>query len=138
MSDDNMMVISAKDYINIEVPANSKFGIPFGGIAFHSCGNWSNKIHAVQEIKNLRMVDGAFSGETDPSPNPPEPFVEKLANSGVIINSRVVGSSDKVVEVARRLVRKGMKVIVVTYCDSPQEQKIAYDQIHEIRDINKT
>jgi hypothetical protein len=78
------------------------------------------------------MADGAFSPETDPNPNPPLPFAETFAHSGIILNARIVGNTDVIVETVRQLWRPGMKLIVVTYCATPEEQEKAYDMIHEI------
>ena len=78
------------------------------------------------------MVDGAFSAATDPSPNPPEPFGEAFANTGIVVNARIVGGLETIAESVQRLWKPGMKLIVVTYCQSPQEQAKAYDRIYEI------
>jgi len=132
MSDDNALLISQQHYRQFGAPATSAAGVPFGGLAFHCCGNWSSKIEQVKEICGLKMVDGAFSAATDPSPNPPEPFAQAFANTGIVVNARIVGSPQIVADVVRRLWRPGMKLIVVTYCQTPQEQAQAYDHIHEI------
>jgi hypothetical protein len=86
----------------------------------------------VKKIKGLRMVDGAFSAATDPSPNPPELFGEAFANTGIVVNARIVGGLETIAESVRRLWRPGMKLIVVTYCQNPEEQAEAYNQIYEI------
>lgn len=131
MSDDNMLMLSPEQYKEIEVPANSRFGNSFGGPVFHSCGNWSQKIDAVKQIENLRMVDGAFSKETDPDPNPPEPFKQSFASSGIVVNARIVGDKATVLGKVKELWDSEMKLIVVTYCDTPEEQQEVYDAIHE-------
>jgi hypothetical protein len=132
MSDDNMMMLSPELYVEIEAPANSRFGNSFGGPVFHSCGNWSAKIDAVKRIENLKMVDGAFSKETDPDANPAEPFPEKFSGSGIVVNARVVGRRVIVREKVKQLWQSGMKLIVVTYCKTPEEQARVYDDIHMI------
>ena len=132
MSDDNASMISGQQYVEFAAPAVERAGKPFGGSAFHSCGNWSDKVEAVKRIAGLRMVDGAFSAATDPSPNPPEPFAEAFANTGIVVNARIVGGSETVAQSVRRLWKPGMKLIVVTYCQSPEEQAEAYDRIYEI------
>jgi len=132
MSDDSAAVISGRQYLEFASPAVERAGKPFGGSAFHSCGNWSDKVGAVGKIGGLRMVDGAFSAATDPSPNPPDPFAETFANSGVVVNARIVGGPETIAENVRRLWKPGMKLIVVTYCQSSEEQAEAYDRIYEI------
>ena len=132
MSDDNASMISGQQYLEFAAPAVERAGKPFGGSAFHSCGDWSDKVGAVRKIAGLRMVDGAFSAGTDPSPNPPEPFAETFANTGIAVNARIVGGPETIAEKVRRLWKPGMKLIVVTYCQSPEEQAQAYDRIYEI------
>jgi hypothetical protein len=78
------------------------------------------------------MVDGAFSSQTDPNPNRPEAFADAFAGTGIVVNARIVGGPDTVVDVVKRLWRKPMKLIVVTYCQSPEEQAEAYERIHEV------
>ena len=132
MSDDNCLMISSEQYLEFAASAVEYAGKPFGGAAFHSCGNWVGKVEMVKKILGLRMVDGAFSAATDPSPNPPEPFARAFANTGIVVNARIVGGPDTIADHVRRLWRPGMKLIVVTYCRTPQEQAAVYDRIHEI------
>jgi hypothetical protein len=131
MSDDNALMISSQQYLELVAGAVELAGKPFGGPTFHSCGDWSDKITAVKEINILRMVDGAFSAATDPTPNPPEPFADAFANTGIVVNARIVGGLDAIAESVRRLWKPGMKLIVVTFCQDPDEQAEAYDLIYE-------
>lgn len=131
MSDDNMLMLSGESYFDLAVPSMEKFGSAFGGPVFHSCGNWSQRLEWVKRIKGLKIVDGAFSEETDPQPNPVEPF-NSLAKTGLVLNARIVGDSDTVLNKARQLWQSGMKLVVVTYCDTPEEQEIVYNQLHEM------
>jgi hypothetical protein len=124
MSDDNILMISGDQYLDICAESTQKYGNAFGGPAFHSCGNWSTRLNAVMQIGNLKMVDGAFSGETDPAPNPAGEF-QKLAGSGIILNARIVGGVDAVV-------KKVKELISTTYCQTPEEQEATYDRVHEI------
>ena len=132
MSDDNALMISADQYIEFAAPAVEYLAESFAGATFHSCGNWSDKAETIRKLRGLRMVDGAFSAATDPTPNQPEPIAEAFANTGIAVNARIVGDCRTVVETVKRLWRPGMKLIVVTFCRSPEEQAEAYDRIHEI------
>jgi hypothetical protein len=131
MSDDTMLMISGQHYLDVCGPATEKFGNAFGGSAFHSCGNWSNRVPFVQQLRNLKMVDAAFSPETDPDHNPAEPF-HALANTDIVINARIVGDIETVTSTVKNLWRPGMKLIVTTYCPSAEEQAKVYEQIHKI------
>jgi hypothetical protein len=132
MSDDNMIMLSPEDYVRFEIPHINRLGEHFNGVAFHSCGNWSRKIEAVKEIKNLHFVDGAFTIKTDPDPNPTDPFRAGFPGTGVIVNARMVGNVDTVVKKVSELWSSGMKCIIVTYLNTPEEQRRAYNKIHEI------
>jgi len=131
MSDDNMLMLSGSSYVDLVKPAIEKFGNSFGGPVFHSCGNFADRIEYIKKIKNLKMVDGAFSEETDPDPNPPDRFLS-LANTGVVLNARMVGDVDTVIETMKELWQSDMKLIAVTFCQTTQEQDILYNRIHDI------
>ncbi|NLW56283.1 MAG: hypothetical protein GX050_06675 [Firmicutes bacterium] len=132
MSDDVSLMISDEFFEKLEIPFREEVGSAFGGCAFHSCGNWARKIPAVKKIKNLIMVDGAFSAETDPDPNDAEPFAEEFCDTGIILNARIVGDVESICAQVEKLWRPGMKLIVVTYCQTPDEQEEVYHRIHEI------
>jgi len=135
ISDDNALMLSDKHYLQFAASANEQAGELFGGSGFHCCGNWSGKIHAVKQIAGLRMVDGAFSPATDPSPNPPEPFARAFSDTGIVVNARIVGGPETIADVVSRLWKPGMKLIVVTYCQTREEQADAYDRIHQICEV---
>jgi len=133
MSDDNALMISNKMFEKYEIPEREKIGAEFGGAVFHSCGDWSGKIPVVKKIKNLVMADGAFSEETDPgSIKDLELFRDQFVNTGIVLNARIVGDVDTILENVQRLWTPGMKLVVVTYCKTVEEQAYAYNNIHEI------
>lgn len=130
LSDDNSIMVSDETYRELFQPADEFLGDAFGGLVFHSCGNWENKISMVQNMKGILMADGAFTQETDPSPNAPEAFRENFSKNGLILNARAVGPDAK--ETFRRLYGKGMKMIAVTYCETVKEQEELYRYLHEL------
>lgn len=131
MSEDYAVLVSAEQYRRFAEPSLVRAAAEFGGPVFHSCGNWSHLAPVVRQIPGLRMADGAFGSQTDPSPNTPELFRDLFAHSGIVLNARIVGDSSVVLEQVRRLWTPGMKLIVVTYCQTPEDQRRAYEQIHE-------
>ena len=132
MSDDTVTMLSPDLYVDMAVPAMVKAGNAFGGTVFHSCGNWSDKKADIVRIENIRMADGAFSKATDPGANPTDGYADTFAGTGVVLNARIVGDPDLVEAKARELWKPGMKLIVVTYCETPEEQEEAYNRIHDI------
>lgn len=132
MSDDNIVMLPDDLYLDLVIPSFEKCSQPFGGAVLHSCGNWANKIPAVKKIKDLKMVDAAFSIETDPDPNDPEQFADGFRNADIIVNGRIVGGLETIETTVRKLWKPGMKLVVVTYCKTPEEQGKAYELIHSI------
>ncbi len=132
MSDDTVTMLSPDLYFPLCVPAMAKAGNCFGGTVFHSCGNWSDKKREIARIEGLKMADGAFSLATDPGANPTDGFAEAFAGTGVVLNARIVGDVELVCEKVQQLWRHGMKLIVVTYAETPAEQEELYRRIHEI------
>jgi len=131
MSDDVMITMSDNQYCEFEIPAIEMAGAPFNGVAFHSCGNWSGKTEAVNKITNLVVVDGAFSAETDPDCNLIPPFTESFSNTGIAVNARIVGDTDVVIDKVKQLMAPNMKLIVVTYSKTPEEQAQTYLRLHQ-------
>ena len=132
MSDDTVTMLSDDLYFPLCVPAMQKVGDQFGGTVFHSCGNWSQKKEQIARIAGLKMADGAFSLATDPGANPTEGFADAFAGSGAVLNARIVGDVEVVEEKVRSLWKPGMKLIVVTYAETAEEQAEIYRKIHEI------
>lgn len=136
MSDDTVTMMSPDIYLDFAVPAMVRTGNCFGGAVFHSCGNWADKKHDIVRIENLCMADGAFSKATDPGANPTDGYADAFANTGVVLNARIVGPLEVVEQKVRQLWRPGMKLIVVTYAETVEEQAALYDRIHEICQTN--
>ncbi|HEX9114506.1 MAG TPA: uroporphyrinogen decarboxylase family protein [Anaerolineae bacterium] len=132
MSTDNLVMISPRLYERFCVADTVRVGARFSGVAIHSCGRWARWLPAVRKIANLRMVDAAFSAQTDPDPNDPEVFRDALADSGVILQARIVGGPDTVLDIARRLWAPGMRLIVVTYVQDPDAQHRLYADLHRL------
>ena len=132
MSDDNALMISPEQYLEIAAPSVEKISKPFGGPVFHSCGNWASWLDSVKKVNGLLMADGAFSPETDPDAISDLESYQSLANTRIVLNARIVGDLETIEHQVKRLWAPGMKLIVVTYCSSPEEQSEAYQLIHEI------
>ncbi|MGV8093930.1 MAG: uroporphyrinogen decarboxylase family protein [Mangrovibacterium sp.] len=132
MSDDNVVMVDEESYLDLISPSFTKLGNAFGGAVFHSCGNYSDKTGMFTKMQGLKMVDAAFTAETDPSPNPAEPFAEALSGTGIVLNARMVGDPEVVKETTSRLWKPGMKLLAVTFSPTPEEQQQAYRIIHSI------
>jgi hypothetical protein len=132
LSCDVAVTMAPGGYRDLDGPRLTRAGRTFGGVAFHSCGDWSGWIPVVQAVPGLVMIDGAFSAETDPKPNPPEPFARAFRGGDAALHARVVGSAERVAETVRALWRPPMRLIVTTYCATPEEQARTYAAVHAI------
>lgn len=132
MSDDSVTMLPSDLYFDMVVPSMIKAGNYFGGTGFHSCGNWSDKMVGIAGIQNIRVADGAFSLATDPGANATDGFADAFVNTGVVLNARIVGDTSLITEKVKALWKPGMKLIVVTYCETPEEQAEVYDIVHGI------
>jgi hypothetical protein len=130
-SDDNIVMVTDDAYENLVVPSLVSLAEPFGGPVFHSCGNWSQKAEVVKRIPGLKMVDGAFTAETDPDPNPPEIIRDTFSHTGITVCARMVGDPETVKKTIKLLWKPGIKLIAVTYCKTPEQQKEVYEFIHQ-------
>ena len=130
MSDDNAIMIAPEQYLEMAAPSVEKICTPLGGPVFHSCGDWAGWVKAVLQMKGLKMADGAFSPQTDPGANTNLEAFNSFANTGVVLNTRIVGDLETIREQLTRLWVPGMKMVVVTYCETPEEQEEAYRLIH--------
>ena len=132
MSDDNAIMISPEHYQEFAVPVVEKICSSMGGPVFHSCGDWSGWIDAVLTMKGLKMADGAFSPETDPGATDRLEAFHQFAGTGIVLNARIVGDLHAIREQVSRLWTPGMKLVVVSYCKTPEEQEKAYHLIHQL------
>jgi len=132
MSDDNALMLSPALYEQIAIPAMRAMAKTLSGPVFHSCGNWEHLAPTIAGIPDLNMVDGAFGGYTDPAPNTPEEISKVFNHTGIIVNARIVGDADVVLRYVKRLWNDDLKLIVVTYCDTPEQQQYAYRQIQNL------
>jgi len=53
-------------------------------------------------------------------------------DTGIVLNARMVGDKETILRTVKALWQPGLKLIVVTYCPTPQEQEEVYDEIHAI------
>lgn len=132
MSDDNSIMLKSDDYIDLFQPSDEKIGEAFAGTVYHSCGVWEGKIDMVKNMKHLTAADGAFSIQTDPSPNNPEVFAPEFSGTGIILNARAVGSCDESYPVFEKLWTPKTKLIAVTYCKEPEDQARLYERLHQL------
>jgi hypothetical protein len=132
LSTDNLIMVSPTMYTDFCGEHSTRIGDRFGGTAIHSCGNWGRWLPAVKKIRNLTMVDGAFSPQTDPAYNHCEEFRDALAGTGVILHVRIVGDPEEVLSRVKRLWKPGVKLIVGTHVQDPKAQHQLYHDIHRL------
>lgn len=132
LSDDTSIMLQSDDYDDIFKELDEELGDEFGGMVYHSCGIWEKKIDMVKSYRNIVTADGAFTIETDPSPNRPELFGDAFAGSGIVLNARAVGNAENSFAAFEKLWRPNQKLIAVTYCETVEEQEVLYNRLHEM------
>ncbi len=110
VSDDNMAVISKRSYANSALPYNSRLGEHFGGIALHTCGDFSQNFDVVKQVKNLVVMDCALAG-VDPQPNNPKKLAEAFAGTGIILKAKL-GAGEEYWQGLEDLIRPDLKLIL--------------------------
>lgn len=132
LSDDTSIMLSEDDYDDLFKELDEMIGDEFGGFVYHSCGVWEKKINMVKGYRNIRCADGAFTIETDPSPNKPEDFADAFNGTGIVLNARAVGNVENSFAAFEKLWRPKQKLICVTYCKTVEEQEQLYRRLHEM------
>ena len=132
LSDDTSIMLSEDDYDELFKELDEMIGDEFGGFVYHSCGIWEKKINVVKGYRNIRCADGAFTIETDPSPNKPEDFADAFKGTGIVLNARAVGNVENSFAAFEKLWRPKQKLICVTYCKTVEEQEELYRRLHEM------
>jgi len=112
VSDDNVAVSSVDINETIAMPFLQQLSDSFGGIAIHSCGNWSLTMNVYKQIKGLFMIDCAVDEACDPNPNDPVAVRNALAGSGIIAKVRMGKNLDKIAHILEKLVCKDLQLIV--------------------------
>ncbi|MDO5423467.1 MAG: uroporphyrinogen decarboxylase family protein [Eubacteriales bacterium] len=134
LSNDTSIMLQEDDYVDIFKEMDEELGDVFGGVVYHSCGVWEKKIEMVKSYRNIFMADGAFTIETDPSPNRPEAFADAFNGTGIILNARAVGNLENSFAAFEKLWRPKQKLIAVTYCKTVEEQAELYRRLHEMEE----
>jgi hypothetical protein len=128
VSDDNMAVISAKSYANSALPYNSRLGEHFGGIALHTCGDFSHNFDVVKQVTNLALMDCAMA-DVDPQPNDPHKLAEAFAGTGITLKVRL-GATPLCWERLEELVRPDLKLILQIASDGDiTASNAAYEEL---------
>jgi uroporphyrinogen-III decarboxylase len=127
ISDDNMAVISKAAYRNAALPYNSRLGEHFGGVAIHTCGDFTQNYAVVKQVKNLQLIDCALAG-MDPQPNDPVKLANAFAGTGIVIKARIGGEEHW--HVLEDLIQPDLKLILQIESDGNIENsQRAYEQL---------
>ena len=57
VSNDECVMISARDHDEFSVPYLNQLSDAFGGIYIHSCGNWVHQFPSLDRVRNLRGLE---------------------------------------------------------------------------------
>ena len=110
VSDDNQSFCSAffnRTFTNLY---NDELGRLFGGVAIHSCGNWTHTMPALREMKHLMVADCAVHRLMDPCPNDAGAVASAMEGSGAVMQMRCPGRKEDIDEVVEKAARPGVRL----------------------------
>lgn len=113
ISDDNLAVSSPHINEAISLPYNQEIAEAFGGLAIHSCGEWTKTMALLKDkCPGVIMIDCAASREADPNPNELEAIREALAGTGIVAKVRIGKGEEELRAVAERLADERLPLVV--------------------------
>lgn len=112
ISDDNLAVSSPQVSEKFLIPYDELLGNEFGGLAIHSCGNWTHAMPLVSKMKSVKMIDCAISPEVDPNPNTPELVKKIFKNTNIIVQVRIGQNVDQEIKFVERVWDKDVRLVV--------------------------
>ncbi|QUH31634.1 uroporphyrinogen decarboxylase family protein [Vallitalea guaymasensis] len=113
ISDDNLAVGSPSVNRQFNLPLNEHIGQALGGVAIHSCGNWTHTMPFIKElVPSCVSIDCAIDESWDPNPNTPSEVRDAMAGSGIAIHARLSGKTDVMLEQAKDLLHPDLKLII--------------------------
>lgn len=113
VSDDNLAVGSPAVNKEFNLALDEEIGCAMGGVAIHSCGIWTHTMPLLKEaVPSCVAIEAAVDKAFDPNPNEPEKVRDALAGSGIHVQARVTGETDKLLETVKRLLHPELKLIV--------------------------
>lgn len=78
VSDDSVVLMTPELFREFGIPYLEKISEAFGGIYYHSCGDWGAFINDILSIKGLRAINGHMS----PKELKPE-YIKKITSRGI-------------------------------------------------------
>lgn len=120
LSDDNMAILSPGAFKDTCIPYNNILSKHFGGVAIHSCGNFSHNANLLMTTESLTMVDLAAGTVVDPTPNKPATLRATFEKSGVIVKAKVGWNE---IEKIEPLVSPDIKLIVHLFTNGSIDEK---------------
>jgi hypothetical protein len=113
VSDDNMVFSSPHLNETFSFPYNAELSVKFGGIAIHSCGNWTSTMKRISSIDGLYMIDFALIGHhTDTNPCSGQNIREAVGKSDLILKARVGTDIESALKQLLPIAEGGNKLII--------------------------
>lgn len=113
ISDDNLAVASPAVNAGFNLPLDEEIGKAMGGVAIHSCGNWTHSMGMLKEkVPSCVAIDCAIDEICDPNPNVPEEVRDALAGTGINVHVRLTGETELMLETVKRLLHPDIKLTI--------------------------
>jgi len=129
ISDDNMSFLSKRAYTDCAMEYNSRLGEHFGGVAIHTCGNFSHNFELIKQVQGLMMVDCALRG-ADPLPNEPLKLAQAFAGTRIMLKVRMGIEEDW--GFLNELIRPDVKVVFQLQSDGDvSKSNVIYQRLKD-------
>jgi hypothetical protein len=113
ISDDNLAVASPAVNEAFNLPLNEAIGEAMGGIAIHSCGDWTHTMPLLsQSVRSCTCIDCAVTFDVDPNPCNPELVRDALKGTGIYLHARMTGETEEMKKMVKKLVDPDLKLII--------------------------
>lgn len=124
ISEDNVAVCSPTVNELSLLPYTDKVGAAFGGVAIHSCGDFSHSMPLMAKMQHLMMVDCTTSARFDPNPCTPEAVREAFRGTGVIVQVRYHWDPEDTTAMIKRLWADDLRLVMRIGADPAQSTDI--------------
>lgn len=121
LSDDCLAISSPNINKNFLLPYDYKFGKEFGGVAIHSCGNWSHSMELLSKSRYVSAIDCVLEGGNDVSFNIPEVIRDSFKKTNIIVQARINPEVDDSIKALNRLLHEDLRLVVCSISDTKNQ-----------------
>jgi uroporphyrinogen decarboxylase-like protein len=133
ISDDNLAVVSPAVNAEFNLPLNEEIGKAMGGVAIHSCGQFTHSMGLLRELcPSCIAIDCALDHHCDPNPNEPEAVRDAFAGSDIAVHVRMAPIDGHMQDIVRRLLHPELRLVVHVGANGREQGEKRYAELESI------